>query len=1190
MSDHYLDQTPIPNEEYRIQTACDPQRSVIVSACAGSGKTWLLVARMVRLLLVGVKPHQVLALTFTRKAAQEMRDRLYSLLEEFSKSDDTHLIKDLEDRGLSKEQAIAMLPAARSLYMRVLANPQPIMIETFHGWFGKLLGAAPVSIGIQPGYRLREDAKRLQEECLADWWSNLSAELKAHYDVLLKHYGSHETQKFLMGNSSLFKQRGAWTFFVEHCKVQGVTPIEYLKQSLPLLNTPNPLLAAWHAPNALSDLEFLADTWAHSSVKDSILLPYLHAAIACKKAGDQVMETVDLFQFAFLTKGLDQRLSNGTVLTEAKKYLQLIHQDEHDYIACKQMWGKTFSSYLQWKYEQEAYALNQAWFVLGEAMMDHASDIKDAMRVRDFDDLEIGVSKLMADTSNAAYLQARLDAKYEHILIDEFQDTNPLQWQILRSWLEGYGQDGSKPSVFIVGDPKQSIYRFRRADPRLFVSARQFLQQELGATSLEQDTTRRNAPKINDAVNHIFQGPQLPLTYPFTKQETAWSAGQMDRPSEPYSTEGEAYILPLISYGEKDVHHRSGNAFDKAIVDPGLTVGIAQRYQEGQEISKLISAVMGSRLVADKHGGKDIWRPARESDFLLLVKRRRYLPEYERALREARIAFESSRLGGLLNTLEIDDLIALLVVLVTPRHDLPLAQVLRSPIFGFTEQQMQQVTIAMVSNEYRYWWDALQDSPDASLKQAARYLEHWRILGERLPVHDLLDCIYQESNLRIKYAAVSQEVVRPQVLANLDAFLELALNQDGGRYPSLSRFIGEINALRRGDDDETPDEGDVDVSPKENLIELDSDSQMSEEDLHKRVRIMTIHGAKGLEAPFVIILDANNTDTNIDYSGVLMDWAPQESSPSHLSLFAAKTLTSPRMEIYDAEKAIGEKENWNLFYVAMTRARQGLWISGNAQEPTKNKPNGLDESAWYGKAKAADLPLFSLADIPMPEKAKAPQQIKPETSKIFSVEDFVLEWDPARASQRKRLEDIESGVNLKTFQDEVRGDGYALKSGIFEEGVHFHRLLEVMTAQTGNPTPGATQMGVTEVAHWLDVDEDQARNALDRALTVINAEALKKYLTSNRWVQAWNEIDIVNMEGKSFRLDRLVEFEDHLVIIDYKLTIPDQASPKGEERYGHYQSQLSNYKQELGRIRKDKPVKAYLISAKGELMEIAPEG
>ena len=170
----------VPKLPYSEKLACDPQRSVIVSACAGSGKTWLLVARMIRLLLDGVKPQEILALTFTRKAAQEMRDRLYGLLEEFSKASPEVLLNELKARGMDEAQAKAYLPKAKALYAQVLANPQPIVIDTFHGWFGRLLGAAPVSLGIQPGFTLREDAKRLQEECLRDWWGDLKPEHKAH--------------------------------------------------------------------------------------------------------------------------------------------------------------------------------------------------------------------------------------------------------------------------------------------------------------------------------------------------------------------------------------------------------------------------------------------------------------------------------------------------------------------------------------------------------------------------------------------------------------------------------------------------------------------------------------------------------------------------------------------------------------------------------------------------------------------------------------------------------------------------------------------------------------------------------------------------------------------------------------------------------------------------------------------------
>jgi ATP-dependent helicase/nuclease subunit A len=488
---------------------------------------------------------------------------------------------------------------------------------------------------------------------------------------------------------------------------------------------------------------------------------------------------------------------------------------------------------------------------------------------------------------------------------------------------------------------------------------------------------------------------------------------------------------------------------------------------------------------------------------------------------------------------------------------------------------MQQLAVAMTSGHYRSWWDALQDSKDAKLQGAARYLQHWHLLGERLPVHDLLDRIYQEGDVRLKYAAVCQDLDRPQVLANLDAFLEVALNQDGGQYPSLSRFIQEMNIKRRGDDDETPDEGDVDAASDDNLAEVDGESEMSEEDRHKRVRLMTIHGAKGLESPFVIILDANNTDTNVDYSGVLIDWSPQEESPSHLSLFTSKTLTSPRAEINEAEKQIGEKENWNLLYVAMTRARQGLWISGDAQKPTTNNPSGFDKASWYGKASKAELSVYQVGEQGITEEVESVK-----TAPEYAVEDFVLDWNPAQDSHTQMLSDIESGVTVEVFAGEEE-QAENPDPEILDEGTNFHKLLEFITPDSANqskpPMPSEQ-----ELMNWLGVDEGHAKTLLTRTKTVLDTPELQRYLTSGEWVQAWNELDIASEDGKSYRMDRLVELDDCLAIIDYKLTIPEV----GSEKYEKYRKQLQGYQAELARIRKDKSNKAYLISSKGEIVEV----
>ncbi len=1171
------------SEEFDYPLACNPERSVIVSACAGSGKTWLLVARMIRLLLAGAKPQEILALTFTRKAAQEMRDRLYGLLEEFSTADDDTLIHELHIRGLTKEEAKNLLSQARALYIKVLSSPQAIVIDTFHGWFGRLLGAAPVSAEVQPGFNLREDAKRLQEECMQDWWGDLPENLKKHYDVLLAEFGASETQKFLMGNYSLFKQRGAWTFFQEACKAKGIEAIQYLDQVLPYLNQKNPLQIFWERPETKENLETLYKCFSKGTPTQISKAPYLEEVMAHHAAARSIMDIADKFETYFLTQTRTPLADIEKTSAPILKYLNKTGGDPAQITAIRNDWVQAYEALFAWQSEHLIHELNMAWFAMSQAMLSHMEKTKESMRVRDFDDLEIGVSQLMASATNAAYLQARLDAKYKHILIDEFQDTNPLQWQILRSWLDGYGDDGSMPSVFIVGDPKQSIYRFRRADPRLFDSARDFLVKKLNAKPLSQNKTRRNAPAINDAVNDVFLAGTLPESYQYSEQITAWKPLLESLPAQDYATKGEAQLLPLIERVENVQPERSGTAFDNAIKDASQTMDVQQRYEEGKQISRLIHHVIATRQVMDKKDGKEYWRPARASDFILLVKRRQYLPQFERALREAGLAYDSSRLGGLLNTLEIDDLIALLTVLVSPRHDLPLAQVLRSPIFSFTEAQMQSLSMSIVGNEgYRSWWDALQASQEPRIQRAARYLEHWRVLGEALPVHDLLDLIYYESNLRVSYAIAAQNLARAQVMANLDAFLELALNQDGGRYPSLSRFIDDMNAMRRGDDDETPDEGDVEAQAdtNEDIGEVDEQAEMSEEDRHKRVRLMTIHGAKGLESPFVIMLDANNTEWRAPHRGVLLDWSPEHASPSHLSLYTGKTLTGERSAIFKKENEVSQNENWNLLYVAMTRAKQGLWLSG-VQSRTKT---GINERSWYGRALAAGMSILDIHTLGLEDSPKKQDEIKVELGSMpFKIDHFDVVWDQAKTDYQDSILKIESGALAKELAAKSLEQAKEEPDPeILEEGTNFHKLLEFLTADSNNPDK-PSMPSEQEVMNWLGVDQAHAQKLIARTKVVLEAPELKDYLTSGQWIAAWNELDIASEEGKSYRMDRLVELDDHLAIIDYKLTIPEL----GSEKYEKYRKQLQGYQTELTRIRKDKPNKAYLISSEGKIHQIS---
>src|SRR4030066_240828 len=289
---------------------------------------------------------------------------------------------------------------------------------------------------------------------------------------------------------------------------------------------------------------------------------------------------------------------------------------------------------------------------------------------------------------------------------------------------------------------------------------------------------------------------------------------------------------------------------------------------------------------------------------MVLVRARTHLRVYQHALRARHIPFLTSRRGGLLDTLEAEDIQALLTFLITPFADLELAQALRSPLFACSDEDLMRLaeippgpplhpqgvrrgvpdafsitlsqakggTLNIPSAEFSplltlsppfakggpggicSWWQRLQHlaDPSPALQRAAGLLQRWLALADKLPVHDLLDRIYFEGDLMHRYAAALPAELHETVRANLQAFMEIALNVDAGRYPSLPRFLAELRELRAAEN-ESPDEGKVGETGN-------------------ALRIYTVHEAKGLEAPIVWLLDANDTQSKADsYSG-LLDW------------------------------------------------------------------------------------------------------------------------------------------------------------------------------------------------------------------------------------------------------------------------------------------------------------------------------
>ena len=715
MSDYLADDREVSADEF-TRRACDPCASVVVEACAGSGKTWLLVARIVRLLLAGHEPGEILAITFTRRAAQEMRKRLLDALQELAQADDGAIVNYLGERGMSADAARAAVAQARTLYERMVTARVPVTIETFHGWFWQLAARAPLGAGVPFAPTLLESSDRVR----ADAWLHFTAMLlreehagaRAAWEWLVDEIGESSARALLM---QFLDKRAEWWSYA-----QGDEDAALERTLAPLRAAGNvdPCIGV-RTPELVEAMQSLLDLWRALEDPGMRLGEAIEAAARWLQTPDS--RPVRDFHAACQVV-LTQKLTPREQLQPAKMARRLGQEAMERYAAVHAFVIGRLLDLIERRRTWRALRLNEAGIVCGRLLVDAYQRLKGRQQALDFTDLEWHAHRLLADADHAAYMQVRLDARYRQILLDEFQDTNPMQWQVLQSWLSGYGllddadaAGDDRPRVFVVGDPKQSIYRFRRAEPRVFDAAVDLLGRDFGATHLRTNVTRRNARTIVDVLNCAMPGNPL-----FRSQATL-----SGRP-------GAFVMLPL------EVPVRPADAVDPTALRDVLTVARDERdhearYREGRVLANEITHWVGRTRVPTDSGAD---RGARWSDVLVLVRRRTHLAAYERALRDAGLPFVSDQRGGLLTTLEAEDLTALLEFLTSPFADLRLAHALRSPIFGCSDADLMRLARGPATS----WWERLQSLPsDASdaLLRARQLLQWWLDLAGVLPVHDL---------------------------------------------------------------------------------------------------------------------------------------------------------------------------------------------------------------------------------------------------------------------------------------------------------------------------------------------------------------------------------------------------------------------------------------------------------------------
>ncbi|MCU6432775.1 UvrD-helicase domain-containing protein [Undibacterium sp. Jales W-56] len=1095
--------------------ACQPQSSVVVEACAGSGKTWLLVARMLRLLLAGAEPGELLAITFTRKAAQEMRERLVDLLRQLALADEAQATGLLLERGVAQADVMRNLPIARRLYEKVLSSPQSLAMDTFHSWFGRLIQLAPLASGVPHGFSLLEATADLQREAYAQLMQSLKdaghQDTRAALLLLYEELGDFNTKKML---DAFLDKRAEW--WASNQDGLDGNPLEWLRELCGADAEHDPRLALWDDQEFCQRISAIAVCLGQGTATNQKRANAIETALS----GAASLENFDALCNEFFDRDGKNRsnLKTKNLLSAIEKWLGpdsvASFDDECTVIA------DTLKLLKRRSVEKTVLTINEALFKVGAVYLEHYQSLKSDQRVFDFADLEWQAFRLIRNEDYAAYLHSRLDARYKHILLDEFQDTNPLQWNIVQAWLDAYGDDADRPTVFIVGDPKQSIYRFRRAEPRVFAAARQFLAQQ-GASLLRTNQTRRNAPEIVSVLNESMRENRI-----YAPQTSASAA------------HGEVWRLPLIKVlsDEDDslaIFGQQTHLLRNPFTTPLIEDEDSRRLEEGRQIAQAL--LLARRQIAG----------LRWSEVMLLVRRRTHLSSYENALREAGIPFVSSRRGGLLDALEVADLLALLEFLMTPGDNRALAHILKSPIFSASDDDL----IVLAQRSEASWWKRLQalcgEAKQAIFVRAYPLLQTWMQAAHDLSVHDLLDKILHEGELLARYAQYANPAERYQILGNIHAFIELALNMDAGRYPSLPKFIAALAVFQKGGEDDAPDESSVDGAAD-------------------AVRILTIHSAKGLEASVVVMVDANHSEPVKDQTGILCQWPLQPGEARHFSAFGRKDQRgAARDALFAQEEQQAEQENWNLLYVAATRAKNLLIVSGIASDKRSRSAAKSTRQSTESEINSGEI------------KEGIPGIIKDSWyERLSQVTQLALQQCETLLVQTQG----EFSLPLFNPPDLALPDGEVMPAATDAqlEGIALHALMERLTNQVQ-----AWPIRVPEpesIAAWLPCPGSVATTIRQQAQSILARPGLEKYFKPGCYLYARNEMDVL-FQQQVLRLDRVVVFADEVWILDYK-----RALLSSERR--DYRTQLQTYADALQGLMGSKRIKAALILSDGELIEM----
>ena len=1163
--------------------AADPSASAWVRANAGTGKTYVLTRRVMRLLLAGTAPDRILCLTYTKAAAAEMSTRVFRELGFWVTSAPSDLQAKLTDL-LGRVPSPQEQARARTLFAAAIETPGGLKVQTIHSFCERLLQRFPLEAGVPPGFAILDDvsARELLQEAIDDTLTRATRAPGSPLGQALRTTVAHAVDDTFDKVLAEALARRDW---LEHVmrRIPGEDDNEATHDPVAAIAgtyraafslLPGDTVEACDDISAnLLDASFCraaAAILADGQATDIKLADALLAAASATSDTDRAAAFArgflnkdgGAFADRFITKAIRHRDTGlAERLTRARDEL---------------------ATAVRKRRALDVIDATLALIRLADSVLTGYAALKARRAALDFDDLIRRAANLLGTSQAAQWVLYKLDGGLDHILVDESQDTSPEQWRIVSAlaaeFFAGAGNHETPPTVFAVGDEKQSIYSFQGARPEAFESMGAKFKgaaEGAGATwrEIPLHLSFRTVAPILEAVDDVFADVRRAPGLAHRDNEVEHAVSRI----------GDAGLVEIWET-EKPEDESQLDVWQPGVVREE-TISPAQRL--ATRIADRIKAMLdnGEMLPAAD-------RPITAGDILILLRKRNPLAKPIVAALKARgIPVAGADRLRLTEQLAVQDLMVLGDFLTLPEDDLALATVLKSPLIGLDDDDLLDIAHGRRGSLWKSLLDKRRDK--TAYDAACARLSDWRRRADFMPPYEFLASLLDRDGMRQRILAR----LGPEAADSLDELVNLAIAFDESAPPSLTGFLASLRAADR---------------------EIKRDMEHGRDE----VRIMTVHGAKGLEAPIVFMPDTCSTKS-VGRRPSLYALACRDLPVDAPEPFVWQTKGASKLpEIAEGRARYDEaerEERNRLLYVAMTRARDRLYVGGFETRKRKRP-----QDSWYDlilEGLSARLVAttdtsgdrvrrLSCEQTRVPEKKKTPEPgsgIAPPPAVIA-----LPEWANRLAPKEPQLtvplapsrlapyETDDSGEPAVPAVRPERGPGDeppALSPRMQADGHRFlrgtltHALLEHLPAFPPDTWNEAARAFVAR--RGLGLSTAVRRSIVHETLAVLKSPGLEHLFgpASRAEVAVSALIPRPGGRGPALRLtgqiDRLAIDGDTVFIIDYKTNRPPPA--RAEDIADAYLYQLASYRLALAEMFPGKVMQAAILWTDGPRLMPIPD-